>query len=315
MYAQLDVAAFGEQTVSAANSPTYACGRKYATAYIQFTSITSAPTFNVEVSYDGGTNYDDAIVFTPGSAYFAAAATITPSDEDVFGVFIEGATHLKVNRVGGTSGTIVVTLTPYTGSAMAGMAAVLAAATINEDTAASQLEILLKMGAVQTASPATTAADGDWSWLQTAGGLLWTRDGGGRAAAIATVLDTQMDSLASAGVSVLGTAFDNSLALYRYADFEAVLDYAVNPTAGTLMELYLCAALDGTNYADGGDTTLINTSHYIGGFVLRAVTDPPQRITLRNVAIPQSLFKVHVKNSGGQALAASGNTIKILAYR
>lgn len=139
---------------------------------------------------------------------------------------------------------------------------------------------------------------------------------GGKAAAIQTLLSSQMNGLANAGVSALGAEFDNSAALYRYADFEAFVDFAVNPTAGNLLELYLCASLDGTNYADGGDATLINTSHYVGGFVLRAVTDPPQRITLRNVAIPAAKFKVHVKNSSGQAMTAvDTNTVKMVAYR
>jgi hypothetical protein len=132
-------------------------------------------------------------------------------------------------------------------------------------------------------------------------------------AAITTMISTELNSLTTTSITTPATAFDNTTTGYGYADFELLVTYGTNPTAGSQVELYLVPALDGTNYADGS-SSVVSSNHYVGGFVLRAVTTA-QRIVLRNISIPACPFKVHVKNSSGQTTAASGNTVRMMVMK
>ena len=127
-----------------------------------------------------------------------------------------------------------------------------------------------------------------------------------------TLLSTELNSLANNTGSALGTEVNNSTALEIYADFELLVTFGTNPTDGSLVELYIAGALDGTNYEDGSSTVQLRT-HYVGGFPVRAVTSA-QRIPLRRIPIPPCKYKAYVVNKTGQTTASSGNTVKAFPY-
>jgi hypothetical protein len=129
----------------------------------------------------------------------------------------------------------------------------------------------------------------------------------------ATLLSTELNSLANNGTA-LGSAFNNTVAGgggdgYTLCDVELVVTYGVAPTASTGVSLWFLSTQDGTNYEDGDNSTTPGRVPDVV-FPLRAVTTA-QRIN-RRVALPWGNFKPLAKNDGtGQAMAASGNTIKI----
>ena len=132
---------------------------------------------------------------------------------------------------------------------------------------------------------------------------------------VQTLLSTELNSLAASTGSAVGSAFDNSAAgnNFFWADFELYVTYGTAPTAGQTVDLYLVEAIDGSNYADGSSTIQVAT-HYVGSWPLRNV-NTAQRIVVRGVPLPPGPFKAHVLNSATQAMAASGNTVKMLPYR
>lgn len=129
----------------------------------------------------------------------------------------------------------------------------------------------------------------------------------------ATCLSTGLNSLANNSLAI-SAAYDNTAASaegdgYILADFELVVTYGTAPTANTGCSLWILLTQDGTNYEDGG-TSL--TPARVPDLVLplRAVTTE-QRI-IKRVILPQGIFKILLKNDGtGQAMAATGNTVKI----
>ena len=123
-----------------------------------------------------------------------------------------------------------------------------------------------------------------------------------------TCLTTELNSLANGAVSAASGAIDNSSNLEMFADLELVLAaQGVARSGDAWVGVHRVQALDGTNY---GDTNEI-TAPPIAVFTLDAATTA-RRLHLPDISIPPGLFKFFVRNSTGQALAASGNT---LSYR
>lgn len=133
-----------------------------------------------------------------------------------------------------------------------------------------------------------------------------------------SLMTTELNSLASTQGAIASSAYDNSAAgnQFFWADFELVVTYGTAPTAGGTVDLYLLETVDGTNYGDGtsGASPVTVSTHYVGSFPLRAVTSA-QRIIIRGVPLSPVAFKAQLINNGGQAMTASGNTLKMLPYR
>ncbi|MDB5937254.1 MAG: hypothetical protein JWQ01_4598 [Massilia sp.] len=134
----------------------------------------------------------------------------------------------------------------------------------------------------------------------------------------ATLLTTELNTLANNGTAIStvlgGTGvYDNTIGQagdgYTLCDVELVVTYGVAPTANTGVSFWFLLAEDGANYEDGDASTTPGRLPDIV-FPLRAVTTA-QRIT-RRAMMPWGKWKSLAKNDGtGQAMAASGNTIKI----
>ena len=133
-------------------------------------------------------------------------------------------------------------------------------------------------------------------------------------ATIATALSTEFNSLANGSSTAASSAIDNSSALDMWADMELNLGtFGVAPSAGAYVEVYLIPSVDGTNYADGAAATAPAQELLVGAFSVRAAT-AAQRLVLRGVPIPPGLFKLLCINRTGQAMNASGNTLKYRTY-
>jgi hypothetical protein len=120
-----------------------------------------------------------------------------------------------------------------------------------------------------------------------------------------------LHSLVSGSFATL-TEYDNSTAgnLNPYGDFELLIAAGANLTDGTLSDLYLLIAMDGTNYSDTGGPP---SNLYVGSF--RHAAANPNRVYLRDVALPLLKFKPYLKYGGGVNTSASGSHLKMFPKR
>lgn len=128
-------------------------------------------------------------------------------------------------------------------------------------------------------------------------------------AAIASLLTTGLNSLAN-GSRALSAAITTNRE--QYADFELVATFGSAPAADSPVYLYFLKQVDGTNYEDGG-TSLTPSAPPDVIFTVRAVTTAQREIRNR-VVLPNGTFEVLLVNASGQAMAASGNTVKWVTY-
>ncbi|MGL4649664.1 MAG: hypothetical protein ACRC1H_09680 [Caldilineaceae bacterium] len=126
-----------------------------------------------------------------------------------------------------------------------------------------------------------------------------------------SVLTTELNSLAN-DAAVTSAAISNTTEDDQYADLELVVTYGVAPVADKTVDVYLVRQIDGTNYEDGS-ASRPPAGGFIGSFVLDAVTSA-QRKVLAGVMLPPLTFKLLIVNKAGQAMAASGNTLKAFIY-
>lgn len=128
---------------------------------------------------------------------------------------------------------------------------------------------------------------------------------------VVSLMTTDLNSLANNASVLSAAAGGDTTDANLLGDFELVVTFDTNPTAGSTVELYLLRAADGTNYEDGSASVAPNPGSRVGSFPVRAVTTA-QRIVLRDVPLPPGLYKALILNDAtGQAFAASGNTLKV----
>lgn len=130
----------------------------------------------------------------------------------------------------------------------------------------------------------------------------------------ATVLTTQLNSLANLTWSALSSAIDNSTNGYMFADIEVVLA-SLTPTGNDAsIEIYLVPSADGTNYpnyTESGTSEEIENAIYFVGAVPLSLDTEAQRQVLRQVELPPGKFKIGVRNQANVSLGASGNTVSL----
>ena len=125
-------------------------------------------------------------------------------------------------------------------------------------------------------------------------------------AAIASVLTTELNSLATATNTAASAAIDNTSALDLYVDLTlTIATMGVARSAGATVNVYMVMALDGTNYDDVDATC----AELVAVFPLDAATTARQS-TRRDIPVPPGLFKLFARNVTGQTLAASGNLVE-----
>ena len=129
-------------------------------------------------------------------------------------------------------------------------------------------------------------------------------------ASSASLLTTELNSLASGSNSSASSALDNTSNLDLFIDVELVVAAQGSARSnGAYIALYMTQALDGTNY---GDTHEI-TAKLVCVFPLDAATTA-RRATFQDMPIPPGLVKFFVRNATGQSLASSGNSVNFRAH-
>jgi len=125
-----------------------------------------------------------------------------------------------------------------------------------------------------------------------------------------TALSTGLNSLANnALVASSAITLSTGEPGYQRCEAELVVTYGTAPTANTACVVWLLREIDGTNYEDGGSTVTPSRNPDLV-FPLRAVTTA-QRIVVTG-DLPPGSFVALLRNDGtGQAMASSGNTLKL----
>lgn len=132
---------------------------------------------------------------------------------------------------------------------------------------------------------------------------------------IANAMTTELNALAASTGKAISPAIDNTANGDLFDDLELTVTFAVAPTAGTVVEVYLLPSLDGgSTYADGSSTVTPQASLFAGGFTVRALTTV-QRLMLRGIALPPGFFKYLVQNTTNQAFPATGSTLERNSYQ
>ena len=127
-----------------------------------------------------------------------------------------------------------------------------------------------------------------------------------------TALTTELNSLANNSNAVKSAAVAISSSEYILAEIEFYVTFVGTPSANTGLSVWFLREVDGTNYEDGSSSITPPRAPDIV-FGVRATTSA-QRI-IKTCVIPPGFFKPLVRNEGtGQALAASGNILKIRPF-
>ena len=137
------------------------------------------------------------------------------------------------------------------------------------------------------------------------------------AGTLQTIMTTELNGLANNATVLSSVAGSSGLITltstgYPQALAELVVTFGTAPTANTTINVWFLTEIDGTNLEDGSSSLVPQRSPDLF-FPLRGVTTA-QRIA-KTCKLPVTAFKVLVQNNGtGQAMAASGNTLKLLPY-
>lgn len=131
------------------------------------------------------------------------------------------------------------------------------------------------------------------------------------ATAIAWTSGQALDSAADNEYTDASDAVDNSTNKYMLADVEIVLASAAFTGTDSGIEVYLIPSVDGTNYptwTGNGTADEQENNGFFVGFVSTTGTTAAQRMVLRDVELPNGLYKWAFRNRGGVTLASSGNS-------
>lgn len=131
------------------------------------------------------------------------------------------------------------------------------------------------------------------------------------ATSIAWTSGQTFDSLTDNEYTDASDAVDNSTNKYMFADVEIVLGSAAFTGTDSGIEVYLIPSVDGTNYptwTGNGTADEQENNGFFVGFVSTTGTTAAQRMVLRDVELPNGLYKWAFRNRGGVTLASSGNS-------
>lgn len=124
-----------------------------------------------------------------------------------------------------------------------------------------------------------------------------------------TVLTTQLDALGTGTQSAAGSELDNTSNRDRFGVAVLAVTFAVAPTLGSMVDLYMSVSMGG-NY---DDTATVTEEQYVGSFQLDDVTTA-QRVRTGRFELSASLLKFVAYNRSGQSFPASGSTVTLYTF-
>lgn len=143
-------------------------------------------------------------------------------------------------------------------------------------------------------------------WVAGTVGLTW-----------ASIMTTELNSIANANAILGSTNLDNSANLDLFADFSLHLASLAGASPNYVGLFLYPLNDDGSTYGDGRFSSSAAgpppSSYWVGNFGLVAATQA-QNGTVRGVLLPPGQFKPVIYNQAGAAFAASANTLKWRTY-
>jgi hypothetical protein len=127
------------------------------------------------------------------------------------------------------------------------------------------------------------------------------------------VLTTELNSLADAASTVVSSAIDNSVNLDIFAVAVLSVTYGSAPNLDSICSLFAVCAPDGTNYENGSNSVRYPEDSFVGVFQLFNVTSA-QILVTKPFELRPFKTKFALKNSAGQSMAASGNTVALFTF-
>ena len=134
-------------------------------------------------------------------------------------------------------------------------------------------------------------------------------------AALATIMDTDLNSLANDAVNIGAVMIDNTT--HKHHNLVAELYLAtvdLSAQTGLTVELYLVPSIDGTNYCDAGTdastTDLPPGSAHIGTFYIQKTSAVHRTAIVCKECLQALKYKPVLINKTGVAFNSSGNILK-----
>ena len=122
-----------------------------------------------------------------------------------------------------------------------------------------------------------------------------------------TVLTTELNSLATAAYSAVGTLIDNSINKDQWAALDVVLA-SLTPTAGAYLSAFIVESLDGTTYQDPPVTSNNAGFGMFAGSESLTIVTGARRVKIGPFRIMPSKLKFVMANNAQVSFAASANT-------
>jgi hypothetical protein len=131
---------------------------------------------------------------------------------------------------------------------------------------------------------------------------------------LATIMSTELNSLANGSQASSSSTFDNTGNLDMFVDIEVLLA-SLSPASGAYVSLYLLETVDGSNFpAQSAADLRLTTTQLLVTIPIGTTAGTAQRIVARNILLSPTKATVVFDNQTGVALNASGNTVKFLPY-
>src|SRR5215472_3707546 len=124
-----------------------------------------------------------------------------------------------------------------------------------------------------------------------------------------------LNALAGGSMSAASATYNNQTNLDLYCDVEVYLD-PLSPSAGAHVDIYILAAIDGTNFpAQSAADLRLTTTQLLCSIPIGTTASTAQRVAVRNVPLPPQPVQFKLDNQTGGTLAANNNnTVKIDTY-
>lgn len=135
----------------------------------------------------------------------------------------------------------------------------------------------------------------------------------GAAVSRGNVLSTELNNLADGSRTNAGAEIDNSANHDTYGVLEMNVTFGTAPDGDASLIVYMVAAPDGTNYAQGGASVDPGPDAMVTSIKINASTSAQRKVS-KPFLIPPSKVKFIVENQTGQAFPGSSSTVELFTF-